>query len=141
MVKRGVFAVTMIGVFLLGTYAFAGMNMHEGLWEVTSKMEMPGMSMQMPARTHTQCITKEKMVPKGQKNDEDCKITDTKIKGDTVNWTITCSGKHPMTAVGKITYHGDSFEGTMRMKSHGHDEGKMNMITHVKGKRVGECPK
>ncbi len=141
MIKRVALAVTIAGVFLWGTYAFAGMNMQEGLWEITSRMEMPGMNMQMPERKSTQCLTKKTMVPKGQEKEEDCKITDQKIKGDTVTWTITCSGKHPMKAKGKTTYHGDTFTGTISMTSSDPAEGKMHMITHISGKRIGECPK
>jgi hypothetical protein len=74
--KRAALAVTITLVFLWATVSFAGMNMNEGLWEVTTRMEMPGMSMQMPSSKSTQCLTKKNMVPKGQEKNEDCKITD-----------------------------------------------------------------
>jgi len=143
MLKRVALAVTIIGVFLWGNFAFAEMNLHEGLWEITTKMEMQGMPMQMPARKHTQCLTKKNMlktmVPKEQDQEEECKITDTKISGNTVTWVMECSGEDAMEVTGKTTYHGDTFEGTMIMISNDPDEGKMEMINHISGRRIGKC--
>jgi hypothetical protein len=142
MLKRVALAVA-IGIFLWGTSAFAGVNLHEGLWEITTKMEIEGMPMKMPARKHTQCLTNKNMlktmVPKEQAQEEECKITDQKISGNTVTWTMKCSGKDAMDVTGKTTYHGDTFEGTITMISNDPDEGKMKMINHISGKRVGEC--
>jgi len=143
MLKRVALAVTIIGLFLGGTFAFAGVNMHEGLWEITTRMEMQGMPMQMPARKHTQCLTKKNMlktmVPKEQDKEEECKITDTKISGNTVTWVMKCSGEDAMEVTGKTTYHGDTFEGTITMISNDPEEGKMKMINHISGRRIGEC--
>jgi len=143
MLKGMALAVTIVGVFLWGTFAFAGVDMHEGLWEITTKMEMPGMPMQMPARKHTQCLTKKNMlktmVPKEQTQEEECKITDQKISGNTMTWIMKCSGKDAMEVTGKTTYHGDTFEGTITMISNDPEEGKMKMINHISGRRIGEC--
>ena len=142
MLKRVALAVA-IGIFLGGTSAFAGVNLHEGLWEITTKMEIEGMPMKMPPRKHTQCLTNKNMlktmVPKEQAQEEECKITDQKISGNTVTWAMKCSGKDAMDVTGKTTYHGDTFEGTITMISNDPDEGKMKMINHISGKRVGEC--
>ncbi len=137
--KRVALAVTITLVFLWSTVSFAGMNMHEGLWEISTKMEMPGMSMQMPTNKSTQCLTKKNMVPKGQEKNEDCKITDQTIKGNTVTWVVECSGKNAMKASGKMTYKGDTFEGTMTMTPKKSRKRGMGMITHINGKRIGEC--
>ena len=143
MLKRATLAVAIAGIFLCSAFAFAGVNLNEGLWEITTKMEMQGMPMQMPARKHTQCLTKENMlktmVPKEETQEEACKITDTKISGNTVTWTMKCKGKDAMEMTGKTTYHGDTFEGTMIMISNDPDEGKMKIINHMSGKRIGEC--
>jgi hypothetical protein len=143
MLKRVTIAVAIAGVFLWGTFAFAGVNMHEGLWEITTKMEMEGMPMQMPARTITQCLTKKNMlktmVPKEQAQEEECKITDQKISGNTVTWVMKCKGENAMEMTGKTTYRGNTFEGTMIMISNDPNEGKMKIINHISGKRIGEC--
>jgi hypothetical protein len=143
MLKKAALGAVIAGIVLWGTAAFAGVNLHEGLWEITSKMEMPGMSMQMPARKHTQCLTKKNMlktmVPKEQTQEEECKITDQKISGNTVTWTMKCSGEDAMDVNGKTTYNGDTFKGTITMISNDPDEGKMKIINHISGKRIGEC--
>jgi len=143
MLKKVILTVTIIGVLLWGTFAFAGVNLHEGLWEITTKMEIQGMPMKMPARKHTQCLTKENMlktmVPKEQAQEEECKITNQKISGNTVTWVMKCSGEDAMEVTGKTTYHGDTFEGTITMISNDPEEGKMKMINHISGRRIGEC--
>ena len=141
MLRRVSLLVAVAMAILWSTSAFAGMNMREGLWEITTRMEIQGMPMQMPARKHTQCLTKKKVVPKGQNKEEDCKITDRKIRGNTVTWVIKCSGKDAMKAVGKTTYHGDRLEGTITVTSNDPEEGRMNMTTHISGRRIGKCLK
>jgi hypothetical protein len=131
--------VAICGMSLLGTSAFAEVNMHEGLWEITTKTEMPGMPIQMPARKHRQCLTKNKMEPKTQDQEAGCKLTDRKISGNTLTWVIKCSGENAMQAVGKITYYGDSFKGTITMKASDGEEGEMNIVNRLSGIRIGEC--
>jgi hypothetical protein len=118
------------------SFAGSGPNMQEGLWEITTKMEMPGMPMSMPSMTHTQCITNENMVPRGSSQQaEECKITETKVEGDTVTWTMKCdSPEGNIKAIGKITYSGDTFKGTIKMTMQG-----METIQHLSGHRIGNC--
>jgi len=143
MLKRVALAIMIIGLFLGGTFALAGVNMHEGLWEITTRVEMQGMPMQMPARKHTQCLTKKNMlktmVPKKQDKEEECKITDTEISGNTVTWVMKCNGEDATEVTGKTTYHGDTFEGTITMILNDPEEGKMKMINHISGRHIGEC--
>jgi hypothetical protein len=143
MVKRMVLAVATVGFFLWSPCAFAGVNMHDGMWEISTRMEMPGMPMQMPERTHTQCLTEENMLktmaPKEQDQNENCKVTDKKVTGDTLTWTLECKGEDAMKVTGKTTYHGDSFEGTMTMTSSDPEEGEMKIINHIRGRRIGDC--
>ena len=51
--------------FICASFAVAAPDMKEGQWEitVTSKMEMPGMSVAMPPAKYTQCLTKSDFVP------------------------------------------------------------------------------
>ena len=70
------------------------------LWDVTSKMEIPGMPMAMPAQTHRVCIEKgdASMVPK----QEGCTVTDVKRAGNTVSYRMTCkNGRNDYTATGE----------------------------------------
>jgi len=118
------------------SFAGSGPNMQEGLWEITIKMEMPGMPVSMPPMTHTQCITNENMVPRGSPQQaEECKITESKVDGDTVTWTMECdSPEGKARATGKITYAGDTFKGTIKMTMQG-----METIQHLSGRRIGDC--
>jgi hypothetical protein len=118
------------------SFAGSGPNMQEGLWQITIKMEMPGMPMSMPTMTHTQCITNENMVPRGSPQQADeCKITETKVEGDTVIWTMECdSPEGKARSTGKITYSGDTFKGTIKMTMQG-----METIQHISGQRIGNC--
>lgn len=129
---------SIIGVLAWVSFAFAGsaLNLQEGLWEITSKMEMPGMPMQIPPTTHTQCITHDKMVPQGAQEDGKCKITDTSVKGDTVTWTMECQAPEGnVRSTGKITYQGDTFTGIITMTTQ-----EMEMTQHLSGRRIGNCP-
>ena len=67
-------------------------NMQEGRWEITTKMEMPGMPMNMPPMTHAQCLAKEDLVPQSSQSGDECKITNVEVSGDTVTWVMQCKG-------------------------------------------------
>ncbi len=131
--------VIVVSVVLLSalsiSFAGSGPNMQEGLWEITTKMEMPGMPMSMPAMKHTQCITKENFVPQSSQPNQECKITENKVDGDTVTWTMECDAPEgKIRAIGEIIYNGDSFKGTIKMTMQGVD-----MTQHLSGRRIGDC--
>ena len=117
--------------------AGSALDMKEGKWEITTQTEMVGMSMKMPPMTHTQCLTKKDFVPQDSQQGKECKITDTKVMGNTVTWTVKCHGHGGgATGTGKITYSGNSFEGTFEMVT---DQSNMRMISHMSGHRLGDC--
>jgi hypothetical protein len=122
----------------------AAPNMLEGMWEITTKMEMPGKSgTAMPQQTVKHCMTQKdiedprRTTPSAGERDSRCKMTDYKLQGNTASWKMTCDG---MDGAGTVTYSGDSYSGnqTMAMK-----RGKevMHMKMAYAGKRVGDCPK
>ena len=49
--------MTVLGL-LVASRALADGALREGKWEVTTQMQMPGVPMQLPATTRTQCVTK-----------------------------------------------------------------------------------
>jgi hypothetical protein len=110
-------------------------NMKDGLWEITIKMEMAGMPMEMPEMTHTQCITKDNAVPDTSPPDQKCKMINNQIKGDTVTWEMECdTPQGPAHTKGTVTYSGDTFAGTVDMNM-----GQMVMTQKMRGRRVGDC--
>lgn len=128
---------------LLPAPAFASGGMQPGLWEVTTRMEMTGMPMKMPPITIRHCYTRQDLdkgsnVP--QADDKNCKVKDYKLKGDTVTWSIVCTGKNAMSGTGTMTVKPTSYTGKMnyRMKDDGET---VDAVTHMSGKRVGDCKK
>jgi hypothetical protein len=77
-----------ISIILLCTFSISfsrpGPNMKDGLWEITTNIEMPGMPMKMPAMTHTHCITQENAVPDNSPPAQECKIIENQKMGDIV---------------------------------------------------------
>ena len=136
MVKKLFFASIILLTAISISFAGSVPNMKEGLWEITVKTEIPGM--EMPPMKHTQCLTKKDFVPQGsQQPGQECKITDVKVDGNTVTWSLEC--KSPgveMKGTGKTTYSGNSFKGTMVMSM---PQTNMNITTHMSGKRIGDC--
>ncbi len=136
-------------LLLLATVVYAASpKMQDGLWEITTSMEMKGMKMPFPMKpvTQTQCISKkdvqdpEKTVPQASKENKDCKMKDYKVSGNHVTWKVECKGKHPATSTGEMTYSGGtSYEGTMTMETQEQGSHNMQMTYHFKGKRIGDC--
>jgi len=117
------------------SFAASGPDMNEGLWEITTTMKMQGMN--MPSHTHTQCITKDDLVPRSSQPGQECTISNYEVEGNTVSWSIRCSTQGgEMNGTGKITYRGDSFDGTMDMTMPGSGA---EVVTHMSGRRIGDC--
>ena len=117
----------------------------DGRWEVTTTMEMPNMPMKMPPMKAEQCITKAMAddpamaLPKAEGprgGAGDCKVSDYKLAGNKVTWSMACTGKQAMTGTGEIVYGTNTYDGTMKMKL---DMGEMTM--KYSAKRLGDCTK
>ncbi len=117
-------------------------NMKPGQWETTVQMEMPGMPMAMPPQTSSSCLTEKDMVPGAAQPGQECKVTKQKLTGDTLEWSVECKDKSGAvsTMVGKGTYKGETFTGTMQMTM-SHGGAPMQMNAKMTGKRVGDCKK
>lgn len=124
----------LVGMLFVAGAALAGPDIRYGLWETKVKMEMTGMPMEMPPVTFTQCITEQNSVPQQQDPNQDCQVTNNQIKGSTVSWDMQCSGRGAMQGSGRITYEGDSFNGSFRAVT-----GGMEMTQHMSGRRIGDC--
>jgi hypothetical protein len=128
----------LIGVLLIPATLFAAPSpMQEGLWEISTTMNMPGIP-KMPPSKVTHCYTKEdlkdnkKAVPQ-QKGD--CKITDMKSSGNKVTWKMVCTGENKSKGEGEIIYKGaTAYEGSMKMETQG-----MVMTNKYKARRIGDC--
>ncbi len=122
----------------LSFLSFAGLclaapNMEDGLWEITTTVNMPGAGLK--SFTNTSCLTKEKAVP--QTAESGCTVKDVKAQGNTVTWTVVCQ-EGMSTSTGKITYTGSTMDGVVEttVKAGGQT---MTMKSRMKGKRIGPC--
>jgi hypothetical protein len=85
----------------------------------------------MPAQTSTVCLPKKgaEDQPPGSR-DEQCKIANVKRAGQRMTWNVSC--RDGTSGEGDITWGMDTYEGTMKMHTHG-----QVMRMKVKGKKVG----
>jgi len=105
-------------------------------WEVTSKMSMEGLPMELPAQTQKVCAAKEwKAPPAAMDERQKCQSSDFKSAGSKVTWKVRCAGPPEMTGDGEITRNGaDAYTGQIRFTS---EDGTMTM--KLNGRRVGAC--
>jgi hypothetical protein len=131
--KNGLCIVAALLFLFSAQLSFAAPNMEDGLWEITTTVDMPG----VPSKSFTQtsCLTKEKAVP--QTTESGCTITDMKTQGNTVTWTVVCR-EGMSTSKGKVTYAGTTMDGVIEtmVKTGGQT---MTMKSTMKGKRIGPC--
>jgi len=132
-------------------FAFSGFTygaspaMQEGLWEITSKMEMPGMPMNMPPQTMQRCLGQkdfsdpQSMAPADPSGNK-CRTSDYRMSGNTATWKIVCTGPDAMAGTGSATYTGSAYSGVNKMAmKHGNET--MNMTINHGGKYLGPCKK
>jgi hypothetical protein len=123
-------------ILFVPAVASAANSIRDGLWEISSQVEMPGMPMKIPPTVMKHCYSKDDV--KDQKKviarEKNCSVTDLKTSGNKVNWTMKCTGKNAATMTGETVFGSDSYTSVMHMKAEGH-----NMTTKVKGKRLGDC--
>lgn len=122
-IKRGICIIAAVLFLFSAKLSFAAPNMEDGLWEITTTANMPGM--QGKSFTRTSCLIREKAVP--QTAESGCTIKDVKTQGNTISWTVVCR-EEMNTSTGKVTYAGTTMDGgvettvktggqTMTMKS------------------------
>ena len=136
-------AACALAAAVLAPHAYgAAPNMREGEWEITMKMEVPGMPMAMPPQLMQQCVTKKdladqhKPVPGAQARDSRCKTTDHKMQGNTATWKMAC--EDGTTGSGTATYSNTSYTSTITMMQGGQPPA---MTMHQSGRHLGSCKK
>ena len=139
MIKRSLAFATVVSL-IFAVAAFAAPNYKEGLWEITTTMNMPGMPKEMmrPMK-HQVCMTKQNAVPQQkEKGEQQCKMTDQKTVGNKVFWTMTC--KNGTVSNGEIAYSKTTFDGSQTTTTS--QGGKlMTVKSTMSGKYLGPCTK
>ena len=128
--------VAVLVVLLVPAVSFAAKTMQEGLWELTTQMEMPGMPMKMPPTVMKHCYTKSDVSDQKKiiSRDKNCTVTDLKTSANKVTWKLKCTGENAATMTGETVFDSNSYTSVMNMNSHG-----QKMTMKVKGKRLGNC--
>lgn len=128
--------VVLFAFLSLPSLAPAAGNMRDGLWEISSQMDMPGMPMKMKPTVVNHCYSKADVADQKKviARDKNCSVTDLKSSGSKVSWAMKCTGRNAGSMTGETVFGNDSYTSVMHMKSQGHD-----MTMKVKAKRVGEC--
>jgi hypothetical protein len=128
--------LALLSTIALGAASPAGAQGKDDLWEVSSKMEMPGMPMAMPAQVNRVCLGKnrkdEDLVPR----QGDCRMVDSKRAGNKFSYRMECSSPEPSVIVGELTFGNNAYDGQMRMTMTRTND-TMNMA--LSGRRVGDC--
>ncbi len=135
--------IYIIGVLFLAfglvSCSGGGPDLEEGMWEITTEVNMPGMPMKIPPMVYQQCLTKDDIVPKqGPVNQEICSYSAPKTRGNSVSWSMECKSPGGKTKTeGEITYKGTTFDGIMTMSM----TGSINMsgTNKISGRRIGDC--
>jgi hypothetical protein len=111
----------------------------DGNWEVTMEVEIEGMPA-MPSKTMTQCVSKEDVAdpqkPLFGRASPNCTVSDHKVEGNKVSWSLKCEPPEAMTGTGEIVYGDDAYTGTMKIVR----EGRTISMKYA-GKRLGDCTK
>ncbi len=122
-------------------------EMPPGLWQITGKIDMPGMAPELAARmangmTVTKCVKpgeakwNEQSTPLMPRGEGKCDPVQPKIDGNTVTWSLKCVDG--TTGDGKLTHNGkDEYKMKMNVNS---PRGSMTM--NMEGKKIADtCEK
>lgn len=128
--------IVLVSVLALAAAPPVAAQGKDDLWETSSKMDMPGMPIAMPAQVNRVCLGKnrkdEDLIPK----QDNCRVTDSKRTGNRLTYRMECSGNEPSVIVGDLTLGNNSYEGQMKMTLTKTND-TMNMA--LSGRRVGDC--
>ena len=134
-------AVLSLAIIAPATFAASEAQIQEGLWEITTQTEIPGMPARPGAETIRTCYTKADvaegaMVPKG----EQCEVRNYRLSGSTANWDIRCAGKNAVTGSGTILFSSrTAYSGTLQLRLQADGQPEVRMNNSYAAKRVGPC--
>ena len=128
--KNLFFCMLALGLMSSASVLAAG---NDELWEMTTKMDMMGMS--MPGATQKTCMKKESGYQPGKsEQNKNCEMVDVKVSGNTTKWKMHCTGENAMEGSGEMTRTADTMNGTVKMSMK-----RGEMVQVISGKRVGTC--
>ncbi|MEP7180646.1 MAG: DUF3617 family protein [Betaproteobacteria bacterium] len=120
----------------LATTGAASAQGKDDLWDVTTKMSMPGMPMAIPAQSNRVCVGKDRGDDQYVPKQDDCRVLESKRTGNKYSFRMDCAGKDPSLIDGEITFASNAYDGKMHMVM---KKSKETMDMTFSGKRVGDC--
>ena len=132
--RRGLFSIAALCTLAVAQVALAQGS--DDQYDITIKMEMPGMA--MPPMSQRMCVKKgasdQDLIP----HQDNCRVSDTTRSGARLTFKMTCTGNNPMTGTGDFTFVANGYNGQIRMR--GKMEGQEMAITQtIDARRVGGC--
>jgi hypothetical protein len=107
-------------------------------YDVTIKMAMVGVPMEMPAISQRLCVKKGASDGDFIPRQDNCTVTDAKRAGARLTFKIACAGKDPMTGTGDFTFDANGYSGQIRLK--GKMDGEdVDMTQGIAARRAGAC--
>lgn len=109
-------AIPWVAMLVAAPALAAAPDFKAGEWATSYRMEVTGMPFPMPpiAVKRSACLTPERYVPDNAQQGQDCKVSDTRVEGNTVTWTMRCAAREgTIEGKGRITYRGERYDGAM----------------------------
>jgi hypothetical protein len=108
----------------------------DDMYEITSRMEMPGMALSVPAQVVKLCVAKNGKDDEFIPRKSECKIVDSKRTGNKFTYKMACGGSDPATMDGEVVFGTGAYEGKMRMTM---TKSNQSMQMTYSGQRIGSC--
>ena len=135
-ISRGILAIA--GMCMLSLARFAWGQGSDEQYDVTIKMAMVGIPMEMPAISQRLCVKKGANDGDFVPRQENCTVSDAKRAGPRLTFKIACAGKDPMTGTGDFTFDANGYNGQIRLK--GKMDGEdVDMTQGIAARRAGGC--
>ena len=107
-------------------------------YDVTIKMAMVGVPMEMPAISQRLCVKKGASDGDFVPRQDNCTVSDAKRAGARLTFKVACAGKDPMTGTGDFTFDANGYNGQIRLK--GKMDGEdVDMTQGIAARRAGGC--
>ncbi len=120
-------------------YAEKKPDVKPGLWEISSKVTMSEIAVEMPSMTQTKCITQNTVDPEELLKSHNCQFSQNHGSSNTVTWKMSCMEQGvKMKGSGSMTYHNTSFNGHFDLEMDG-EAGPVTMSTQIDGRYLGAC--
>ena len=143
MLRRVIVCALLSSAIATDACAGSGMELQDGAYEVTVRLELPHLEQWAATQTTTICLTRTQSIgslplPVLSQNNPlaKCPATNVDREGDSLTFTIVCEGRDAARAHAVYTLSPREFKGRILMIM----GGKNMVMTEVQtGRRIGEC--